>query len=90
MAPKKAKKSKAELDAERLQKEEEDRKAKELEDKKAAELAEKQRKEELRIQEENKAFREKEIVRLAEEFASMLDIQKTNEQQYLAELKKEV
>ena len=67
MAPKKSKKSKAELEEERIAREEEERKAKILEDKRAAEEAERQRLENLRIQAERKAFREAEIVRLVEE-----------------------
>lgn len=61
------KKSKAQLEEERLAREEEERKAKILEDKRRAEEAEKKRLEDLRIQAENKAFRETELQRLKEE-----------------------
>jgi hypothetical protein len=66
MAPK-VKKTKAQLEEERLLQEEEDRKAKILEDKRAAEEAERKRIEDLRIQEERRVFRVEELNRLNEE-----------------------
>lgn len=68
------KKTKAELEEERLQQEEEARKAKILEDKRAAEDAEKQRLENIRIQNERKAFREAEVARLAEEGTQLTEL----------------
>ena len=90
MAPKKAKKSKAELEEERLQKEEEDRKARELEAKKKAEDEEKKRLEDLRIKAENKLRREQEIISLSVEFEELCDLNKTFENQLEAETKHEV
>jgi hypothetical protein len=73
-AKKGGKKTKAELEEERLLQEEEARKAKILEDKRAAEAAEKQRLENIRIQNERKAFREAEIARLVEEGAQLAEL----------------
>eukprot|EP01034_Spumella_vulgaris_P025885 gene25885-32391_t len=73
MAPKKAKKTKAELEEEKLAREEEERKAKILEEKKLAEENEKRRLEELQIQAQQKAFREKELERLKDEHGRLLD-----------------
>lgn len=66
MGPK-VKKTKAQLEEERLLQEEEDRKAKILEDKRAAEEAERKRLEDIRIQEERRVFRVNEMARLIEE-----------------------
>jgi hypothetical protein len=65
MAPKKLKKkkTKAELEAERLAREEEERKQQELEEKRQAEEAERKRIEELRIKAEWKVEREFELER---------------------------
>lgn len=73
MPAKKAKKTKAQLDEERLIREEEERKAKEILAKKQAEDAEKQRLEDLRIDSERKAFREAELERLTQEYTVYLD-----------------
>ena len=90
MGPKKAKKTKAELEEEKLAREEEDRKAKIAEDKKNAEEAEKRRLEHLRIESEHKSAREQELKRLQEEFEAITDELKSKELQLLAEEKREV
>lgn len=90
MGPKKPKKSKAELEEERLAREEEERKAKVLEEKKQAEEREKKRQEELRIAAEQKAFREKELQRWTEEYSEIVDELRGKEQQLNAEEKMEV
>lgn len=89
MGPKKGKKSKAELEEEKLAKEEEERKARILEEKKAAEEREKRRQEELKFAAEQKALREAEIARLTEEFNEILDDLKTKDQQLAAEERNE-
>lgn len=61
------KKSKAQLEEERLEREEQERKAKLAEEKRLAEEAEQKRLEDIRIREERKAFREAELQRLHEE-----------------------
>lgn len=90
MGPKKAKKSKAELEEERLAREEEERKAKIAEDKKNAEDAEKRRLEQLRIEAEHKHAREQELARLNVEYEDITDEQKSKELQLIAEEKREV
>lgn len=90
MGPKKAKKSKAELEEERLAREEEERKAKIAEDKKNAEDAEKRRLEQLRIEAEHKTAREQELARLNAEYADITDELKSKELQLIAEEKQEV
>ena len=72
--PKKPKKSKAELEEERLAAEEEARKQKILDDKRRAEEAERDRLEALRIAAERKAFREAEVARLKEENVELLEL----------------
>jgi hypothetical protein len=61
------KKSKAQLEEERLAREEEERKAKIAEEKRLAEEAERKRLEDIRIKEERRVFREGELARLREE-----------------------
>ncbi len=73
-AKKGGKKTKAELEEERLAAEEEARKAKIIEDKRAAEDAEKQRLERIRIQNEKKVFREAEVARLTEEATQLSEM----------------
>jgi serine phosphatase RsbU (regulator of sigma subunit) len=69
MAPKKkGKKTKAELEAEKLQREEEELKDRALEAKRAAEDAERHRQEELKLQIQRNAEREVELARLRDEF----------------------
>eukprot|EP01035_Chromulina_nebulosa_P036669 gene36669-49422_t len=87
--PKKAKKTKAELEEERLAREEEERKAKILEEKRLAEEKEKKRLEELRIQAEQHEFRKQELERLKNEFDSYNDDNKSRKYQLEAEEKKE-
>eukprot|EP01038_Epipyxis_sp_PR26KG_P008222 gene8222-11128_t len=89
MGPKKPKKSKAELEEERLAREEEERKAKIAEEKKIAEDNEKKRLEELRIRAENKEQREKEISVLMSELSFLEDDEKSKEMQLIAEEKLE-
>jgi hypothetical protein len=89
MPPKKPKKSKAELEEERLAREEEERKAKILEDKRNAEDAEKRRLEQLRIEAEHKSQREAELLRLNAEYEEIVDEDKSKELQLIAEEKKE-
>lgn len=89
MPPKAPKKTKQQLEEERLLKEEEDRKARELEAKKKAEEEEKARLEALRIKAEYKKQREEEVSRLSVEFDELLDLNKTMEKQFAAEYKHE-
>jgi len=90
MGPKKGKKTKAELEEEKLAREEEERKAKIAEDKKNAEDAEKRRLEHLHIESEHKNAREQELQRLQEEFEAITDELKSKELQLQAEEKREV
>lgn len=90
MAPKKAKKSKAEIEEEKLAREEEERKAKILEEKRIADEKEKKRLEELRIKAEQTEFRRQELERLKEEFLAYTDDKKSRKYQLEAEEKKEV
>eukprot|EP01035_Chromulina_nebulosa_P022906 gene22906-29672_t len=85
MGPKKARKTKAELEAERLLREEEERKAKLLEEKRINEEIEAKRIEDLRIQKENYNFRISEISRLEIEFNNMLERLKDLTSQRIAE-----
>ena len=86
MGPKKPpKKTKAEIEAERLAKEEEERKQKILEEKRQAELAEQQRIEALKIEAERQDFRIKELSRLHSEYDDLLDRRKDKESQLKAE-----
>lgn len=71
---KKPKKTKAELEEERLAAEEEARKQKIIDDKRRAEEAERARLEALRVAAERKAFREAEVQRLAEEYAELSEL----------------
>ena len=73
MAPKKAKKTKAELEAERLIREEEERKEQAAQEKRLLEEAEKKRLDDLRIQAERKAFRTAELERLSVEYQTMTE-----------------
>lgn len=81
------KKSKAQLEEERLQAEEEARKAKLAEDKRLAEEAERKRIEDLRIKEERRVFREGELKRLLEEQNAGEDEDETRRLQLQAEEK---
>lgn len=93
MPPKKSgkkKKTKAELEAERLLQEEEERKAQEANLKKQAEDAEKKRLEDLRIEAERKAYRMSEMERLCAEYNTYLDEQVTRDQKLAAEEAEEV
>ena len=90
MGPKKPKKTKAELEEEKLAREEEERKAKIAEDKKQAEEAEKRRIEQLKIEAEHKAARGVELQRLSIEYAEITDEFESKKLQLLAEEKKEV
>jgi hypothetical protein len=90
MPPKKAKKTKAELEEERLQKEEEDRKAKILEDKRLAEEAERNRIEQIRIKGERKVYREAEVARLADEERACRELVLDRRNASLAEERDEV
>ena len=85
-----AKKSKAQLEEERLAREEEERKAKAAEEKRLAEEAERKRLEDIRIQEERKLFREGELARLLEEQKQWKDDQETRSQRLVAEENHEV
>lgn len=87
--PKKVKKSKAQLEEERLLAEEAERKAKELDDKRLADEAEKQRLETLRINAERVEFRKAELERLLLEYNDIEDMKKSFNQQLLAEEAKE-
>jgi hypothetical protein len=80
-----AKKTKAQLEEERLQREEEERKAKLAEEKRLNEEAERKRLEDLRIQEERRVFRENELSRLLEEQAKLNDENVTRFQRLIAE-----
>lgn len=86
---KKAKKTKAQLEEERLLAEEAERKAKELDDKRLAEEAEKQRLETLRITAERIEFRKSELERLIQEYNEIEDRRKSFVQQLQAEEAKE-
>lgn len=90
MGPKSKKKSKAELEEEKLQREEEERKAKIAEDKRQAEEKEKKRQEMAKLAAEQKALREKELQRWNEQYAEISDEIKSNEQQLQAEERQEV
>jgi hypothetical protein len=90
MGPKKPKKTKAELEEEKLAHEEEQRKAKIAEEKRIAEDNEKRRLEELRIQAEHKKSREAELERLNAEFAEVTDELTSAQQQLVAEEKRNV
>lgn len=81
MGPKKPKKTKAELEAERLLQEEEEKKQKALEEKRLAEEAEKRRQEEARIKAQRVAFREAEIARLNTEFEDLVSFIDLKERQ---------
>ena len=86
MGPKKkAKKTKAELEAEKLLREEEERKAKIIEEKKLAEETEKRRLEAIRLQNEKNALRSAELDRLRTEAAEMLEKQRDQYTQMTAE-----
>jgi hypothetical protein len=89
MGPKKPKKTKEQLEEERLAKEEEDRKIKAAEEKKIAEEMEKRRVEELRIKAEHRKKREAELSRLNDEYVSVMDDLKSKELQLMAEEKQE-
>ena len=84
------KKSKAQIEEERLLAEEEARKAKIAEEKRLAEEAERKRIEDLRIQEERKVFREEELARLHEELKVADDVNDTRDRQLTAEEKSQV
>ena len=72
---KKAKKTKAELEADKLLREEEEKKGKAAEDKRLADLQEKARVREIQLQTERNQFRETELERLCVEYNAMtLDI----------------
>ena len=88
--PKGPKKSKAQLEEERLLAEEEARKAKIAEEKRLAEEAERKRIEDLRIKEERKAFREQELARLSEELQVVDDVNISRQKQLEAEEKAQV
>ena len=90
MGPKKAKKTKAELEEERLAREEEERKAKLAEEKRQAEEAEKKRQEEAKIAGELKVNREKQLARLQEEYTEIVDDATSKDQQLRAEERNEV
>lgn len=85
-----AKKTKAQLEEERLAREEEERKAKIAEEKRLAEEAERQRLEDIRIKEERRVFREAELSRLREEQTQWKDNRETRSQRLVAEEKHEV
>jgi flagellar biosynthesis GTPase FlhF len=90
MGPKKAKKSKAELEEERLAREEEERKARAAEEKRLAEELQKKKQEEARIAAELKVIREADLKRWSEEYEDFVDDLKAKHQQLLAEEKSEV
>ena len=79
------KKTKAQLEEERLQREEEERKAKLAEEKRLAEEAERKRLEDIRIQEERRVFREAELTRLRQEQREWKDDTETRMQSLSAE-----
>lgn len=83
--PKKQKKTKAELEEERLVAEEDLRKQKLIDDKRKAEEAERARLEALRIAAERKAFREEELRRLDEENGILKELLSDRSSQMLAE-----
>lgn len=87
---KKPKKSKAELEEERLAAEEEARKQKIVDDKRRADEAERRRVEALRLAEERRVYRQAEVVRLEEETAALKDLLSDREYQMLAEERIEV
>ncbi len=90
MGPKKQKKSKAELEEERLAREEEERKARAAEEKRLAEEREKKRQEEARIAAELKIIREADLDRWKGEYEDFIDELKVKHLQLLAEEKSEV
>jgi hypothetical protein len=79
------KKSKAQIEEERILAEEEARKAKIAEEKRLAEEAERKRIEDLRIKEERRVFREQELARLTEELKIAADVDETRSRQLAAE-----
>ena len=83
--PPKPKKTKEELEAERLLEEAERAKQEAIEKKKQAELDEKRRIEEIRVAAERKATRAAEIARLGEELVAYMDVQKDVQAQRVAE-----
>jgi len=85
MAPKKAKKTKEELEAERLAEEAERAKQDAIEKKKQAELEEKRRQEEIRVAAERKALRAAELARLGEEYSAYEDALKESRAQQIAD-----
>eukprot|EP01031_Cornospumella_fuschlensis_P053237 gene53237-65026_t len=87
--PKKAKKTKAELEEERLAREEEERKNREKEEKRQAEEAEKRRQDELKRAAEQKEFREKELARWREEYDALVEEEKDRAHDLAAEEKAE-
>jgi hypothetical protein len=86
---KKVKKTKAELEEERIAAEEEARKQKILDDKRRAEEAERNRLEALRIAAERKVFREAEVQRLTAENAELTDMLADRRSQMRAEVNAE-
>jgi hypothetical protein len=87
---KKGKKSKGETEEEKLAREAEEQKQRDLALKKQAEEVERKRLEELRIRDERRAFRERELGRFVIESAALLDKSTTREYQYVAEVSHEV
>lgn len=87
MAPKKAKKTKAEIEAEKLAREEEERKESLILEKRLADEAEKRRIEDLRIKEERRVSRVAELERFSIEYSSILDRLKDKEIEKAAEEK---
>lgn len=90
MGPKKPKKTKAELEEEKLAREEEERKQRIIEDKRLAEEHERQRLEKLRIEEEYRQLRQSELDRLTIEAQDYFDNLEDRKQQLVAEEKKSV
>jgi hypothetical protein len=93
MAPKvakKTKKSKAEIEAEKLAREEEERKARLLEEKRQAEENERIRLEEIRKQAERDAFRTEELARLTSEYEELLSDVRYREKLMISEESAEV
>ena len=90
MGPKKGKKSKAELEEERLAREEEERKAKIVEEKRLAEEREKRRQEEAKLAAELKAVREKELERWKGQYNEIVDDLHYRHEQLMKEEKAEV
>jgi colicin import membrane protein len=86
---KKVKKTKAELEEERIAAEEEARKQKILDDKRRAEETERNRLEALRIAAERKVFREAEVQRLTAENAELTDMLADRRSQMRAEVNAE-